>query len=204
MVEMSQNAIVRLGRWLGLGPNPLRRRWDRIEAAGRVAALIGLVMSVVAGIIVATGTYQAHQRAAQHEAKSSYPATARLLTDPAMMNPPPAASPGRPAGAGFAQARWTAPDGSVRQGTIPAAAVWRAGQDVAIRVDASGTPVGDNRPNRFTPLSAVMMAISFPIGAAALLWLALLGVRALVERRTLREWEDEWSIVEPRWRKRII
>jgi hypothetical protein len=201
---MSQNAIVRLGRWLGLGPNPLRRRWDRIEAAGRVTALIAFVVSVVFGVIAATGAYQAHTRAVQQESKVSYPASAVLLTDPAAVNAGVTTSPGRPSSTGFAQARWKAPDGTVRKGTIPAKSSWRTGDSVPIRVDASGTPVGDHRPNRFTPLSAVMMAVSFPIGAAALLWLGLLGLRVVAERRTLRDWEDEWSIVEPRWRKRII
>ncbi|MDF5752217.1 hypothetical protein [Spongiactinospora sp. TRM90649] len=202
---MSQNAIVRLGRWLGLGPNPLRRRWDRIEAAGRVMVLIAFVASVVFGVIAASGAYQAHARAAERETRVSYPASAVLLTDPAAMNAGPAGTAqGRPSSSGFAQARWKAPDGSIRQGTIPAVSSWRSGDHIPIRVDASGTPVGDQRPNRFTLLSAVMMAVSFPIGAAALLWLGLLGLRAVAERRTLRDWEDEWSIVEPRWRKRII
>jgi len=97
-----------------------------------------------------------------------------------------------------APARWQAPDGSRRTGTIFVPAGAQAGRTVKLWVDPAGRPTGP--PFRGSPrgqaiLGAVLavMVLGWALGCAAALSHGLLG------RRRLAAWESDWQLTEPQW-----
>jgi hypothetical protein len=182
-------ALRRLARLLR--PNALRRPSDRVELA-LVALLVAAFLATVAvAPIIGARIDQSQSAAAQH----LHPAVAVL-------------SGGGPygnglAGNGWATARWRAPDGQQRIGTLTtltAPAIWDAspGTRVQVWLTSSGAPaIPPPGPGTllFTSTSLVMLA-----GVALVIcyWLC----RLILDRRRLAAWESAWARIGPRWTTR--
>ena len=106
------------------------------------------------------------------------------------------------AGNGWATARWRAPDGQPRTGTLTtltAPDIWNAspGTRVPVWLTSSGAPaVPPPGPGTalFTTVSIVMLA---GITLMICYWLC----RVLLDRRRLAAWESAWARTRPRWRR---
>ena len=178
---------MRVRAWLGRDRNPLCRASDRIEA--RCTALLVLVL-LTAGPLLAVWTASATYRAdvRQQEWESLHRFRVRAVVQ--SVTPPRMA------------ARWLAPDGRPRTGTLPVVAGTEPGGTVAIWIDERGAPAG--APTQHSPYgiaAAVAAAVFVTLGAA------VAGLRSAVlrvlDRRRMLEWQAEWFEVEPRWSSRL-
>jgi hypothetical protein len=196
MTRRQAVAVARAARAVrGLWPdrNPLRRTIDRIEAviAGGlvVAFLAGAPLAAVAGGHAAYGSAAriAHaQQAAWHQVPAVLLATApaaRYRQD--QVN---------------AQARWTAPDGTGRTGTVLAPPGTRAGRVVMVWVDMAGRPTGD-RPLQLSQArdEAELATILTPLALGLILLGAGFSVHVMLGRRRLAAWDADWQVTEPHW-----
>jgi hypothetical protein len=189
----------RLGRWLGLDGNPLRRRTDKIAtwltAHFLVAILIGAPLFGFAAF-----TWADRAGAAQQRAERSWREVPAVL----LRSVPASASLADGVfGYSWVPARWTAPDGQVRSGDIPVEAGLATGRKVLMWVDAAGRPTDAPLTDRAVLARAVTAAAVATAGLLiALSCLALIG-RWLLDRRRLADWELAWAVVGPQWTKRF-
>ncbi len=187
--------VTRLLRRLGLDRNPLRRAIDRIETAAMLGLFTlfligGPAAAVIAGKLADAGGLRTEQ------AQASWHAVPAVLLHSA----PPARGPANPASSvAWVKARWTAPDGSPRTGSVLVGAGTRAGAAVTVWTDSAG---------RLTPpplrhFQVVDQVILAAVTAPAALAVALLGagwaVGRVLNRRRLVHWEAAWSATGPQW-----
>ena len=185
-------------RLRGLWPdrNPLRRTSDRLAAAiVGVTLIVFLVGAPIAALAAGRWAEAAAFQAARGQHASWRQVPAVLLADA-----PDQVDIGY---GGVAlpdvRARWTAPDGTVRQGYVEAASGTRAGSTVLIWVNQSGRLTGPPlRPDQVTGQEVLAMVIApFALGGF-LLCAGALGLQA-VDRRRLDAWGAEWRGIGPRW-----
>jgi hypothetical protein len=182
-------------KWRGLRPdgNPLRRRWDRVEAFIFGGLLV--VAAVAAPVVAMAGSHWAYtsaRQAASLQRETSYRVPAGLLAVPAT---PPSAVTTMVA----ARAQWTAPTGATRTGEIPVQAGMVRGDVVTIWTDQAG-----NLTNPPMTLAQVAEQGTFgSVAGVALTVVTLLvaaGItRILVNRRRLAAWDADWAVTAPMW-----
>lgn len=102
-----------------------------------------------------------------------------------------------------ARARWAAPGGRARTGTVPAPPGARAGRTVLVWVDASGhlataPPLQLSQVNDQAMLAAAaaVVALGYLLPCVGVLACGMLG------RRRLAAWDADWQATEPRWTRR--
>jgi hypothetical protein len=183
----------RLARRLGLDGNPLRRRLDKIAAC--LAALLMAMFLICAPILsMAAARWVGHTAAAgQRTARSWRQVPAVLLRGE------PLPDVGWVFGTSWVKARWTAPDGHQRAGSIPVSTSLAAARTVQLWVDTAGSPTGP--PPRYGA-PAVREAVAAVLATAALgavLWSLAGAGRWILNRRRLEDWEAAWAAVGPQW-----
>jgi hypothetical protein len=177
--------------------NPLRRRTDRIEAWVTIAVMsvVLLVAPVVAwraGAVAYDGEYSASER---EKHVQRFQVEAVLLEDTSdhvvaygqagvWQDPVPA--------------RWTAPDGRSRTGSVVPQSRGSAGTTIPIWTDPQGNLLAP--PASYSP-----HALAFGAGLAAALGLVgtaalvLMLIRKRLDERRMTSWQTEWMLVEPGW-----
>jgi hypothetical protein len=178
----------------GLWPdrNPLRRRLDRVE--GVIVA--GLAVAFLAGAPLAAAaawhyacSYGAHTAHAQQAAWHQVPAVL-LATAP---------TTGYTGYQPMVRARWTAPDGAPRTGTVPAQPGERAGSTVMVWADPAGQLTGPPLQAQQVRGQAFLAAILAPIVLGLLLLFTGQLASFLLGRRRLAAWDAEWRATGPQW-----
>ena len=171
--------------------NPLRRRCDRVEAAILGALLVVLAVAApLAAIVVGHSVYHSATDARHTQLTTGHRVQAVLLTSAAW-------DPG-----GYfasAQARWTAPDGTRRTGTVFPAAGTPAGAEVQVWVDGSGRLTDEPLKPSQVQGQAVLAGVLAVMCVAVVLWGAGQAVRLAADRRRLAAWDDEWRATGPKW-----
>ncbi|MFE9773223.1 hypothetical protein ACFYOV_16390 [Streptomyces sp. NPDC005931] len=184
---------VRLWRWR---KNPLRRRSDLVEAwVGLATLVLTLVLGGFAGLSAA-GTVE--DSIAERRAQSR-PVTAALTEDAAQALPSPVTEEGTV----WAAVRWTAPDGTPRTGRAEVASGGAEGSSVTVWTDPAGNLVTKPLGTGEARFQTVMAGITVAVAAGGAVVLTGRLVRARMQRRRWAEWEAEWQLVEPSWRKRM-
>jgi len=191
-------AAARPLRWLArllITPSSLRRRSDRVEGAIVVLLSAAFLAAVAAAPLVGERIYHA-QRA---EADELHPATAVLTQN-------------GPAGtilasAGEVAARWRAPDGQPRSGTLSTSTVallWnaRAGDRVPVWLTASGQPESQPPGPLGAWLASIVITVGIVSGVAVAAFVCYWLCRLVLDRRRLAAWASEWSMTGPRWTTR--
>lgn len=180
-----------------LDDNPLRRASDRAETLVLlVLAAIFLVCAPLAAPACGAWAHAMAQRTQLAQAASRSQVTAVVLAAPA------------PKAVGYgdfvskAEARWTAPSGTVVTGLVPAPAGTRVGARLAVWTTRDGHPSSQ-------PLGASQVAFLTAFGEvaavaalAAALAMAGLLARWSLNRRRLAGWDADWQATEPRWTTR--
>jgi len=173
----------------GLWPdrNPLRRGLDRVEAllAGLLAVAF-LAGAPLAAAVTEQLAFRASSRAAATELSWRQVPAVLLASAPAAMGD-------------SVPARWTAPDGVRRTGTVSVPPGARAGSTVMIWVDTSGRVTGLPL-ERSQARGQAVLAAALAVAAAGAVALCLgLLAHAALDRRRLAAWELDWQLTEPRW-----
>jgi len=182
-----------LSRRLGLDGNPLRRRIDKLAAC--MAALLMAVFLIGAPMLsVAAARWAGHAAAtAQRVARSWRQVPAVLLRGASL----PAV--GGAFGTSWVTARWTAPDGHQRAGTIPVSTNLAAGRTVQLWVDTAGSPTGPPPHNGAIVASEALTALLATAALGTVLWWLAGAGRWMLNRRRLAAWEAAWAAVGPQW-----
>ncbi|MFR9802407.1 hypothetical protein ACL02T_08895 [Pseudonocardia sp. RS010] len=173
-----------------------RRGTDRIELAAVVVLSVAGLLGALAIIVLALSNYGAGLARAEQEAAERTQVEATVLADAPPLSP--AATRGV-APTSRVPARWTAPDGTPRTGTVQVPGRPAAGEVELVWVDRSGATAP-------APAGRGSVLGGAVLGAAVLLGLlvgVLVGVRRLLAAVLLRAnaatWGREWAEVEPRW-----
>ncbi|MFC6881232.1 hypothetical protein [Actinomadura yumaensis] len=177
-----------LRRRLGLERSGLRRRVDRVQR-GIALALLSVLLAAAPPLAAwaAGWSYDAGSRAERVERASRHQVVATVVSTGGI------GSTGDRYIHETVQARWTAPNGKPRTGSLPAWRKVRAGAQRDIWVDADGDPTVRPRPHSRTLTDAAYA------GAAAVLavGLPLLLAYALARRRCDRYrdalWDAAWA-----------
>jgi hypothetical protein len=179
------------------GSNPLLRTTDRIESwcAGLLLAVLVVIGPLLAGW-AAIVTYRQDLAAQAWEAGHRFAVDAVLLEEvaPATAQPVVVSRP--------AQARWAGPDGVTRTGDLVAPAGSPVGSAVSIWVDDPGVPA-ETPPHRNPRSQALAAAVAVLLCLAGVLLGIRAGVRAALDRHRMRQWDQRWLEVEPRWSSRM-
>ncbi|MFF8380217.1 hypothetical protein ACF07V_29260 [Streptomyces sp. NPDC015661] len=193
-------AAIGLWRWRH---NPLRRTTDLVEAWVAFAAAVLLCLAVpLTGWASGTSAYGSLSRAVRTQQEQRLPTTARVvrLADGPVSGPRSVETPGEERLRRSVVARWTAPDGSVRTGTVATARQHSApGAAFRLWTDPEGRPV----PPPMQEGTARAHAIIAGLTAALLTGLLVELVRRLAVRRLeLRRYarlDRAWAAAGPDW-----
>ncbi len=177
---------VRAVRGLWPDRNPLRRGVDRAEALILavlvVVFLVGVPLAARAGADM--GYHTAVRTAQTGQSWRQVPAVLLATAGQAVDASVPA--------------RWQAPDGTWRTGTIFVPAGAQAGRTVRLWVDPAGRPTGP--PFQGSPRGqAVLSAVVAVLGLGWALGCAGLACHGVLDRRRLAAWEADWQLTEPQW-----
>jgi hypothetical protein len=175
--------------------NPLRRTADRVEAAV-MALLIAafLVGAPLAAFAVGHTAAVTGSRIVRAEA-GWRPVAAIVLRNAAADSQPMFQASLEPR----VPARWTAPDGTPRTGKIYAPAGAKAGSRVLVWTDGSGrltdAPLRPGDVAEEIALGALLTTMA----VAAVLAVAGLLARWVLDRRRLAGWDARWKATGPQW-----
>ncbi|MCW2933918.1 MAG: hypothetical protein JWM19_4880 [Actinomycetia bacterium] len=184
-------------KWRGMRPdgNPLRRRWDRVEAFIFGGLLIAAAVAApVAAMAGGHWAYTSAQQAARLQRETSYRVPAELLAVPDT----------KPNGYSVtttvtARAQWTAPAGRTRTGEIPVLADSVKGYVVTIWTDQAGdlvnppmTPAQVAEQGTFGTVAGVVLTVVTLLVAAGI-------TRLVVNRRRMAAWDADWAVTAPMW-----
>ncbi|MFD3947300.1 hypothetical protein [Streptomyces sp. NPDC058579] len=183
--------------------NPLRRTTDLIEAWVALTAIVLLALAVPAtGWIAGQRTDASLQHAVRTQSLQRLPTTARVvrLSDapaPGLQSPDSAGEqPARRA----VVARWTAPDGTDRTGTVaPRREFSDPGDTFRLWTDRTGRPVSAPMRAETAHAHAIVVGLLTAIMAGVFVEAARrLVVRRLVHRR-YRRLDRAWARAGPDW-----
>jgi len=189
--------LSRLARGRRLDRNPLRRASDRAETV----TLILLLLVFLAGAPLAALASGAWAHAAAQRTELAQSASRRQVTA-VILAVPADSKVGYWDPAAITQSRWTAPDGTVVTGELPASVGTRAGTTLRVWTTWTGQlvshPLSDSQVASLTLLGQATGA------AAVTLVLALAGLltRLSLSRRRMAAWDADWQATGPRWTTR--
>jgi hypothetical protein len=189
--------VRRIATTFGVDRNPLRRRTDRIEAWLTIAVMtvVLLVAPVVAwraGAAAYGGEFSASER---EERLQRFQVEAVLLGDTTDY----VVAYGQ---AGVWQepvpARWIAPDGTPRTGSVVPQSRANAGTTILIWTDPQGNLLAP--PASYSPHAVALGAgLATALGLVGTGALVLMLIRKRLDERRMASWRTEWMLVEPGW-----
>ncbi|MER7404555.1 hypothetical protein ABT373_19180 [Streptomyces sp. NPDC000070] len=174
--------------------NPLKRRADRVEAW----VVLGVwMLTVFVGVLAGTTVSRSVEDGLARERVEWRPLVARL----AERAPGTASENGGVSRAEhvWAEARWTAADGSPHAGQVRVLAGSQAGSPITVWTDREGRQVTRPVTEFQARVRALLIGGLAGVCAAAAPLAAGSAVRRRLERRRLDQWDAEWSRFGPLW-----
>ncbi|MFF8595634.1 hypothetical protein ACF061_30165 [Streptomyces sp. NPDC015220] len=191
--------------------NPLRRRADTVEAW---VVLCAWLLAVVAGALAGWTAVREVERGVARERLDRRP-TAAVVAQRAPGQGPVVSGrsgnaaadeeTGRGPGGGasvWAKVRWTASDGSARDGRARVAPGTPAGAAVTVWTDPRGRPVARPPTAGQARTRSLVMGGLAGVGAAAVPLACGRRLRGRLERRRMDQWDAEWARFDPPWGRR--
>jgi hypothetical protein len=190
--------LVRLVRGRRLDRNPLRRKTDRIETVVLGVLLAGFLAGApFAAVAAGNWTYASSARKAQAQRAVIHPVQAILLQSASSWNEYPEGGT-----LPDATARWRAPDGQLRTGTVYLPDGGAAGSKKLIWVNRSGQQTDPPlQPSQIAGRVGLAETIAVVALAVVLAVPGGLTWRTLDARR-LAGWDADWLATGPRWSPR--
>jgi hypothetical protein len=175
--------------------SPLRRTSDRVEEIGRSICLVAALLGIPLAVAIAISSHARAAEEAQGIALSAHSAEAITLEDAAV----PGAAP--PVAGTYVTAKWSAPNGTTRKGTLEVPAGTEAGERVSVWLTDRGelTDPPPARSQLFIDALFLALAIMFLVAGAAYVTFRLL--RFGLDRWRLHEWDRAWERFEIRQRR---
>jgi hypothetical protein len=184
----------RMARGLWPGRNPLRRPIDRTESMVMAALAIAfLAVAPLAAAVAADAVHSNGTRTAQAQRADWHQVPAMLLSTTVVP------------GDGYQPsvvAMWSAPNGAVRTGMVPAPPVPRVGAKVMVWVDEAGWQTGQALQPSQVQNQVVLAAVFASIILGFVLLCAGQLAHYLFQRQRLAAWDLEWRAVEQQWSRR--
>lgn len=169
--------------------NPLRRRSDVIDAWIVLAAW---VIALAAGLLAGLATGSAVDHGLDRQRAERQPVSA-VLNEKA---------PGRTSAAAvddshvWANARWTAPDGTEHTGRTKVHPGTKTGTQVTVWIDRQGRLTSKPLSPGEASFQAAWTGVLVAMGTAVAVIGSAQIPRALLERRQLEQWDEEWARVD--------
>ncbi|MFK0234744.1 Rv1733c family protein [Streptomyces vinaceus] len=186
-------------RTKGAGANPLRRDADRTRTRMHAAFALICLLAIVVGLALGRAAWTDGNRVAENTARHRHSVTATTVSETTYRaGDEPNSRP-----VSMATATWNYPAQRRHTETIPVPGGARNGDTVPVWVDDSG------RETTAPPGRAEVALNAVAVGTGALAGIVLVGgalVAArlrIVDARSARAWESEWSGVEPLWSGRL-
>ena len=192
---MRRLRLSRVTLLLATDGNPLRRRIDRVEAAIMLCLLLAfLVAAPLLGL--AGGRLAGASGIAEIRAESSWRQVPAVLLASGADGIAGTAGDGNVA---WVPARWTAPSGGRRTGTIAVSLDARAGQHVSVWVTRTGELTHPKLTSADVTNRVGMGVLLAVASVATLLAVAAWAVRVAANRRRIASWTRAWAATGPRW-----
>jgi hypothetical protein len=202
----SRDGLVRRSlRRFVLGSGPLKRPSDRLETVGRFVVLVSFLAAPPLAVATMTTSTAHLQSVAAVEAAERSRAHAVLLQDA----PPPTPGEASSAASGYsimpvrAHARWTAPGGTRRDGTVLVEPGTPAGKELTVWVDREGDITEAPLDPAAISASAAATAALPLVGVPLLVWTCHVYLCLVLNVRREHRWAQDWAAVEPEWNSRF-
>ncbi|MFF3916990.1 hypothetical protein ACFYZB_26565 [Streptomyces sp. NPDC001852] len=170
--------------------SPLRRTSDLVEAwLLLVAWVVGVLGGATAGVLAAMVADQDFE-----EERSARRQVVAVLLENARDAVPGHADVSR-AGAAV---RWTTPDGRTRTGRTTVAAHTRAGTRVPVWTNARGDLVSQPPAESDALVRSSFVGVGVVMATGCGVWASARAVRALLDRRRMKQWALDWERVDTR------
>jgi hypothetical protein len=170
-----------------------------VQVAARVVFVLIVFAAPAFAVWAATATSNSLQAVATSQAAARRPARA-LVLETSVPQPDPA--DGRVLSVPT-KGRWTAPDGTVHEGTVLVPPGTTAGATVHVWVTRDGTLTTAPLDPRSIQGSATAMGALALGGIPVLAWALYAGVSAALDAQRERRWAQGWAAVEPVWATRL-
>jgi hypothetical protein len=191
--------------WLGrfvrgrrLDRNPLRRPSDRAESA----VLAVLVIAFIVAAPFAALACGAWAHAIAHRVQATQQASRYQVPAVVLQVPDGSRAAGYAALAPEAQARWTAPDGKVVSGEVPAPSATVVGTVVRVWITRDGqltdAPLQDTQVAGRADLAATFGVVAL----AATVTVTGVAARRALDKRRMAAWDADWRATGRRWTHR--
>jgi hypothetical protein len=178
--------------------NALRRRTDRIESAIVAGLLAFFVLAGPAAAIVA-GSLVDHAMLGQARAEQSWRRVTATLTHPDARRLEASASNWV---VQSARASWTV-GGRTHTGWIPLAAPPGKARTASVWVNSRGALTGPPSAYADLHLAVGLAALSAVLAVAAIVFLAGVATRLVLNRRRMAEWDAAWRAIGPQWSRQL-
>lgn len=190
---MTNAALRRTCRRVGLDRNPLRRREDRWQSV--IGALLALCVLVCVPLVILGVGVPIHA----DETRAAHAESARLHRIEATVTEvgtTPLYAPVTPV-----TVAWTGPDGAPHTGSYHSTVVVKVGATIPIWLDSSDRitePPSPTRPMGRAVLTSAVVLAGVLIGCAG----SYLALRLALDRRRAGRWESEWASAGLTWGER--
>ncbi|MFG3120080.1 hypothetical protein ACGF4C_37695 [Streptomyces sp. NPDC048197] len=172
--------------WWRFRRSPLRRTSDLVEAW---LLLMAWVLGMVGGAAVGLVTAVMAERSFEEERSGRREVVAVLMRN-AVDTVTTRTGDGNRA---KAEVRWKAPDGGARTGWISVIPHASAGTRVPLWTSARGDLVSQPPDRSSAMLQAGVAGVGATVAVGGVVWAGARILRALLERRRLRQWALEWE-----------
>lgn len=189
----------RARRRLGFESNPVLRDSDRLQTKARVVLFVIFLASIGLAVVVGRGAYAEEHARAQLDERAGYQAAAKVTSTNSSAADPQSGTSQR-----MVTIAWRGPDDERHQQRLVVANRKRVGSTVNVWVDADGRASLRKPPESRSfaaGLGAGVLTVFLSTCALALAYAALLLV---LHRRRMAAWAEEWSVVEPQWRRQVL
>lgn len=195
---------VRRGRLAGMARrfvpdrNPLRRAADRMEGALLIVLTVAFLAGAPLAAVTAASWSAAATRAAERAEAGWQQVRAVVLPGQRQV----VTAMGQTSADARMKARWTAPDGTPRAGTIYVSGHARPGRVVPVWTNQAGRVVGYPLHHSDLVVRAALWAMLAVTATGAVAGGCWLIVRRLLDRRRLAGWDVGWAATGPEWTRR--
>lgn len=186
-------------RRVGFEANPLQRPSDRFQARARVVVALLFLVSCVLAVAVGRSAYEQEVARAQDDAVTGYHTKAEVRSTTLS-----AADPQSGATQRVVQVAWQSNSGEQHEQRLVIPDGRQVRSNLTIWVDGTGHASLRKPPESRTVATGLGAGFLVVFTSVFVLAVGYALVVVGLNRRRMRAWRQEWSAVEPDWRRRAL